>query len=72
MHGPQGGAWVQRCGRAGAWEPGWEELRPHMVPWGHRGEVGAPNNSGRALSPWAPAQPAATQSPLPVLTHWAR
>lgn len=42
---------VQGCGRAGAWEPGWKEPRPQMAPWGHRGEVGAPKNSGRALYP---------------------
>lgn len=65
---------MPRCRAVAGREPGSQAGRnhvPRMAPWGCRGEVGAPKNSGRALHPWAPAQPAAAQPLLPAFAHWA-
>lgn len=76
VHGPQGGAWVQCCGRAGAWEPGWEEPRPHMASWGHRGGGGRPQQLGEGPAPVGPlclSSPTGPADSGPVGSrHWGR
>lgn len=65
-------AQVQGCGRAGAWEPGWEEPRPQDGTLGLQEGGGRPQELGEGPAPTGPGPAAAAQPPLPAFAHWAR